>query len=56
MGEEKKEFVAYLNDNGEKKEAWVEQLKITDSYVQFVYNSEKLTIPMSRLLKCKEKL
>ena len=55
MEEKKNVFIAYLDDDGKKKEVWCEILEETLSYVTFRYNNEQITIPYHRILKIKKK-
>lgn len=49
-----KTFIAYSNDDGEKKEDWVIIKEKTISYVSFEYQDKIITIPWNRVLKIKE--
>jgi len=55
MEEKKKTFIAYIDDDGEKKEVWIDVLEKTISYIVFKYHDEQITIPFHRILKIKEK-
>ncbi len=55
MEDKKKIFLAYVDDDGKKKEVWVEILEKTISYITFKYRDETITIPFHRILKVKEK-
>lgn len=55
MLEVKKGFIAYLDDDGEKKELRdIEILEITQNYVRIRTFWNILTIPHHRILKIKE--
>lgn len=47
-------FISYLDDDGKKKDCWVEILEETSQYVVFRYNNEQITIPYHRILKIKK--
>lgn len=55
MEEQKKVFVSYLDDDGKKKDVWVDILEETLNYIIFKYNDEQITIPYHRILKVKKK-
>jgi hypothetical protein len=54
MGNRKKVFIAYLNDNNETTNGYFEIVEITDSFVKFDTGINIITIPLSRVLKIKE--
>ena len=49
-----KTFIAYLDDDNQKREGYVEILEFNDTFVKFITNKNTLTIPFSRVLKIKE--
>ena len=53
--EDKKTFIAFLDDDNKKKELWVDILEETSSYITFRYNTDTITIPYHRILKVKRK-
>jgi len=53
--EDKKIFISYLDDDGKKKDVWVNGVDESLNYICFIYNSEKITIPYHRVLKIKKK-
>lgn len=55
MEEKKNVFISYLDDDGEKKNVWVDIIEETENYVTFKYNEETITIPYHRILKIKRK-
>jgi hypothetical protein len=52
----KKTFIAFLDDDGSKKEDWVTISEKTISYVEFIYKEKLISIPWIRILKIKEVL
>ena len=56
MEEKKKTFIAFLDDDGQKKEDWVDLLEETISYVTFKYRDNIITIPFHRILKIKKEV
>ncbi len=54
MEEKKNEFIAYLDDDGKKKEVWCNIVEQTSSYVTFTYQGETITVPFHRVLKIKK--
>lgn len=54
MEDKKKIFIAFLDDDDQKKEDWVELINKTISYIEFNYKGKILTIPWHRVLKLKE--
>ena len=48
-------FCSYLEDNGIQTQGYFYLLKLTDSYVQLKSNSNILILPMSRVLKIKQR-
>jgi len=50
-----KNFIAYIDDDGKKKEVWAEIVEKTLSYISFKFQSDVITIPFHRVLKIKEK-
>jgi len=54
MEDKKKTFIAFLDDDGEKKEDWIILRAKTISYVEFEYKDKLISIPWNRILKLKE--
>jgi len=54
MEEKKNIFIAFIDDDGKKKEDWIILIEKNISYVKFNYNNCVLTIPWHRILKLKE--
>lgn len=52
--EENKAFIAFLDDDDQKKEDWVIIVEKNSSYVSFRYQNKIVTIPWIRILKLKE--
>lgn len=50
---ENKPLIIYLDDNGEEKKTY-SYYKVTDNIISFVTQSNKITIPIHRLIKIKE--
>lgn len=48
-------FCSYLEDSGIQTQGYFYLLKITDSYVELKSNSNILILPMSRVLKIKQR-
>lgn len=57
MGREmaKKVFLAYLNEDNEVRSGFVTLINQTDSIVEFDTGSNRIVIPISRLLKLKHR-
>jgi len=57
MGDKVKEaFLVYLNDDGRETNAYVTILEMNSGFIKFRTNANNtITIPISRLIKCKEK-
>lgn len=55
MEEKKNVFISYLDDDGEKKDVWVDIIEEAPNFVTFKYNNESITIPYHRILKIKRK-
>ncbi len=51
--QEDKPLIIYLDDNGEIKKTY-SNYEIKDQVITFITQSNKLTIPLSRLIKIKE--
>lgn len=54
--DKKTKFIAFLDDDGEKQEDWVDDIKETTSYVKFIYQGKEITIPWHRILKIKKEI
>ena len=48
-----KAFIAFLDDDNQKREDWVEFISKTDSYIEFKYKGKIVLIPWTRILKVK---
>jgi len=53
--EGKKVFISYVDDDDKKVSTFVDLLEFTDSVVKFKTNHNIISLPVSRLLKIKEK-
>lgn len=49
-------FIAFLDDDGEKQEDWVDLIEENNSFVKFKYQGKELTIPWHRVLKVKKEV
>ncbi len=57
MAKEEKEFlIIYLDDDGKTSKAYSGHLDIKDGLVSFDTEDNKISIPVQRLLKIKEKI
>ena len=57
MSDEVREvFVSYLDDDGEKKDVWVNSINIEDGFVTFTTLSNEFSIPTHRVIKIKKKI
>lgn len=56
MSQDKKKLVIYLDDSSEIKQAYAIVEELTDSYIIFRTNENRITIPLSRLIKIKESI
>jgi hypothetical protein len=54
MIQKNRSFIVYLDDNDERKEAFVEIIESNSSFVKFATNRNVITIPFSRIIKLKE--
>ena len=54
MIQKNRSFIVYLDDNDERKEAFVEVIESNASFVKFATNRNVITIPFSRIIKLKE--
>jgi len=55
--EKMKDFIAFLDDNDRKVEAFVEVIEINQNFISFKsFQNNMLVIPMHRILKLKRKL
>jgi hypothetical protein len=52
--QEKKKLILYLDDSNDIKQAYVIVEELNDSFVTFKTENNRITIPISRLLKIKE--
>jgi hypothetical protein len=52
--QEKKKLIVYLDDSNDIKQAYVIVEELNDSFVTFKTENNRITIPISRLLKIKE--
>lgn len=52
---DKKDLIIFLDENDNKKELFVDIIKIENSYVTFKTSSNLITIPINRVLKIKRK-
>jgi len=54
--EKNKDFISYLDDNGEHRQIYVQIIEITQAYITFrTYGDNVITIPMTRIFKIKRK-
>ena len=52
-----KDFIAFLDDNDKKVEAFVEIIEVNTNFISFKsFQNNELLIPMHRVLKLKRKL
>lgn len=49
-----KTFIVYLDDNNERREAFVDIIESNEVRVKFSTNKNIITIPFSRVIKLKE--
>lgn len=56
MGDKKKTFIAFFDDDGEKREDWITLKNKTISYVEFEYQGKLISVPWTRILKLKEEV
>ena len=47
-------FLVYVDDNDQKKEAFIELLESNPTYIKFATNRNVITLPFSRVIKLKE--
>jgi hypothetical protein len=50
-----KQFISYLNDEGETIEGYFEVINVNQSYIEFRSHGNIIRIPWHRVLKNKEK-
>jgi len=54
--ETNKDFISYLDDNGEHRQIYVHIIEITQAYITFkTFGDNIITIPMTRIFKIKRK-
>lgn len=52
----KEAFLIYTDDDGQKTQAYVTIIEMNSGFIKFRTNANNtITIPISRLIKCKEK-
>lgn len=55
LGDEKSDFIVFMDEDGNKKEMFVDITELKDSFVTFKTSSNLITIPIHRVLKIKRK-
>ena len=55
MGNEKSDFISYIDDDGTQKDRWVDIIEENSTYVRFRYQGEVITIPWHRINKVKRR-
>ena len=50
-----KQFLSFIDDNGDKVEGYFEIIEINSSFIEFISHKNKVRIPWHRILKNKEK-
>lgn len=48
-------YIKYIDDDDEKKDGFFELLEKTAGYITFLTSTNKVTIPMHRVIKVKER-
>ena len=51
----KEAHITYKDEYEEQREGWFEVVEINTGYITFLTEKNKITIPMSRIIKVKER-